>query len=191
MRIKIQTIPLLIFGFMAVGKYGNLILREGQIKRCLKHIEEDWKNVISLDARNTMIQSAKTGRRLVALCGTFMYGSGLSFRSILPLFKGKIVTAQNVTLKPLPCPGYFFSLDAQVSPTYEMIFAMQFFSGLVTFSITTGVCGLTAVFVMHACGQLQILINLMRHLVKEQWDEGRNVDRKLAEMVEYHIRIRR
>ncbi|XP_014467441.1 PREDICTED: odorant receptor 13a-like [Dinoponera quadriceps] len=189
-RIKIQTTPILLFGVMAIGKYSNLIFREGQIKRCLKHIEDDWKNVMNTDARNTMLESARTGRRLVVLCGVFMYGSGLSFRSILPLSKGKIVTAQNITIKPLPCPGYFFSLDAQVSPNYEMIFAMQFFSGLVTFSITTGVCGLTAVFVMHACGQLKILINLMTHLVEEQWNEKHSVNRKLAEIVEYQIRIR-
>lgn len=190
-RVKIQTMPLLLYGFMAIGKYGNLIFREKQIKRCLKHIEEDWKNVMNMDVRNAMIESAKTGRRLVILCGAFMYGSGISFRSILPLSKGKIVTPQNITIKPLPCPGYFFSFDAQVSPTYEIIFAMQFFSGLVTFSITTGVCGLTAVFVMHACGQLKILMNLMRNLVEQQWHEKHEVDKKLAQMVEYQIRVRR
>ncbi|XP_014487474.1 PREDICTED: odorant receptor 13a-like, partial [Dinoponera quadriceps] len=99
-------------------------------------------------------------------------------------------TAQNITIRPLPCPGYFFSFDAQVSPNYEIIFAIQFFSGLVTFSITTGVCGLTAVFVMHARGQLKILMKLMTHLVEEQWHEKYNVDRKLAEIVDYQIRIR-
>ncbi|XP_032689602.1 odorant receptor 22c-like [Odontomachus brunneus] len=189
-RIRIQMLPLLLFGFMAIGKYGNLIFREGQIKRCLQHIEEDWKNVIDTDARNMMIKSAKTGRRLVTICGIFMYGSGVSFRTILPLSKGKLVTAQNITIKPLPCPGYFFSFNAQASPTYEMIFAMQFFSGLITFSITTAVCGLTAVFAMHACGQLKILMKLMKHLFEEQWTEKHDMIRKLAEVVEYQIRIR-
>ncbi|XP_012230130.2 odorant receptor 4-like isoform X1 [Linepithema humile] len=189
-RVRIQTIPLLLYGLMAISKYGNLIFRERQIKRCLKHIEEDWKNVISTDAREIMIESAKTGRHLVALCGVFMYGSGLSFRSILPLSKGKMVTAQNVTIKPLPCPGYFFSFNAQVSPNYEIIFAMQFLSGLVTYSITTGACGLAAVFAMHACGQLRILISLMKHLVEEKWQETQDVDVKLAKIVEHQIRIR-
>ncbi|XP_032689599.1 odorant receptor 13a-like [Odontomachus brunneus] len=189
-RIKIQMIPLLLFGFMAIGKYGNLIFREGQIKRCLQHIEEDWKNVIDTDARSMMIESAKTGRRLVTICGIFMYSTGVSFRTILPLSKGKLVTAQNITIKPLPCPGYFFSFNTQASPTYETIFVMQFFSGLITYSITTGVCGLTAVFVMHACGQLKILMKLMRHLFEEQWIEKHDMNRKLAEIVEYQIRIR-
>ncbi|XP_032689597.1 uncharacterized protein LOC116852914 [Odontomachus brunneus] len=166
-RIRIQMLSLLLFGFMIIGKYDNLILREGQIKRCLKHIEEDWKNVMDTDTRNTMIESAKIGRRLAILCGIFMYGSGLSYRTILSLSKGTIVTAQNVTIKPLACPGYFFSLNAQASPTYEMIFVIQFFSGLVTFAITTDVCGFTAIFVMHACGQLRILMKLMTRLFEK------------------------
>ncbi|XP_032689611.1 odorant receptor 13a-like [Odontomachus brunneus] len=189
-RVRIQTIPLIFYGFMATSKYGNLIFRENQIKRCLKHIEEDWKNVMSEDARDTMIETAKTGRRLVALCGAFMYGSGLSFRSILPLSKGKIVTAQNITIKPLPCPAYFVFFDIQVSPAYEMIFLIQFLSGIVTYSITVGMCGLAAVFVMHACGQLKILVELMRNLVEERWKGKDDVDRRLAEMVEHQIRIR-
>ncbi|CAL1689179.1 unnamed protein product [Lasius platythorax] len=189
-HVKIQVFPLLLFGFMAISKYGYLIFYERQIKRCLKHIEEDWRNVTSMNARNTMIESAKTGRRLVALCAAFMYSSGLSFRLILPFAKGKIINAQNITIKPLPCPGYYFFLNSQVSPTYEMIFAVQFLSGLVTFSITTGVCGLAVVFVMHACGQLKILIELMRELVEDQWQEKQEVDKKLAVVVEHQIRIR-
>lgn len=189
-RIRIQMIPLLLFGLMTTCKYIYLILREKQIKRCLEHMVEDWKNPVSRNARDTMVESAKTGRRLVALCGAFMYGSGLSFRSILPLSKGKIITAQNITIKHLPCPGYFFSINVQISPTYEIVYVMQIVSGLVTFSITTGVCGIMATFVMHACGQLKILINLMRQLVEEQWQEKQEVDRRLAEVVEHQIRVR-
>ncbi|XP_019699390.1 odorant receptor 13a-like isoform X1 [Harpegnathos saltator] len=189
-RVRIQTIPLIFYGFMATSKYGNLIYREREIKRCLKHIEEDWKNIMSVNARDTMIEAAKTGRRLVALCGAFMYGSGLSFRSILPLSKGKIVTPLNLTIKPLPCPAYFVFFDVQVSPAYETVFLIQFLSGIVTYSITVGMCGLAAVFVMHACGQLKILVDLMRNLVEEKWNEKNDVDRKLAKMVEHQIRVR-
>lgn len=190
-KVRVQTIPLIFYGFMASGKYGNLIFHEKNIKRCLRHIEEDWRTINSTEARETMIESAKIGRRLVTLCAIFMYGSGLSFRSVLPFAKGKIITAQNITIKPLPCPAYFFSFDIQVSPAYELIFAMQFLSGIVTYSITVGLCGLAAVFVMHACGQLKILMNLMRNLVEEQWQEKQEVNKKLAKMVEHQIRIRR
>ncbi|XP_011684693.1 PREDICTED: uncharacterized protein LOC105448031 [Wasmannia auropunctata] len=174
--------PLLLFGFMACGKYGNLLFHEKDIRRCLNHIEEDYRFVTSAKARDTMIESAKVGIRLVALCALFMYGSGLSFRLILPFAKGKIITAQNVTIRPLPCPAYFIFFNVQVSPIYELIFAIQVLSGMITYSITTGLCGLAAVFVMHACGQLTILMNLMRNLVEVQEQKNREVDRKLALM---------
>ncbi|KAL0117089.1 hypothetical protein PUN28_010139 [Cardiocondyla obscurior] len=189
-RVRVQTFPFLLYCFMASSKYSNLVFRERNIRRCLRHIEEDWKIVNGVEARDTMIESAKIGRRLVTLCAVFMYGSGLSFRSILPFAKGKIVTAQNITIKPLPCPAYFFFFDIQVSPAYEMVFATQLLSGVVTYSITTGLCGLAAVFVMHACGQLKILVNLMRNLVEERWEAEHEVDRKLARMVQHQIRIR-
>lgn len=190
-RIRVQTIPLILFGFMATGKYSILVLSEGRIRRCLKHMEEDWRTLFSMEARDSMIESAKIGRRLVTLCAAFMYGSGLSFRSILPFAKGKIVTAQNVTIKPLPCPAYLFSFDIQVSPIYETVFAIQFLSGIITFSITVGTCALAAVFVMHACGQLKILVDLMRNLVEVQREETQELDRKLGEIVEHQIRTRK
>ena len=190
-RVRVRTIPLLLFGFIACGKYSSLVFHEKNIKRCLQHIEEDYKVVINAKARNTMIKSAKIGRRLVTLCAIFMYGSGLSFRLILPFAKGKIITPQNVTIRPLPCPAYFIFFDVQVSPIYELIFAIQILSGIITYSITTGLCGLAAVFVMHICGQLIILMSLMRNFVKEKWQEKLQVNRKLAIMVEHQIRIRR
>ncbi|XP_071558058.1 odorant receptor 4-like [Temnothorax nylanderi] len=189
-RIRVRTIPLLLYGFMAGSKYSSMVFHERDIIRCLKHIEEDYKTVTSARSRDAMIESAKIGRRLVTLCAVFLYSSGLSFRLILPFAKGKIVTAQNITIRPLPCPAYFFSLNAQVSPIYEFIFAIQILSGLVTTSIATGLCGLGAVFVMHACGQLQILVYLMRNLVEKQWQEKQEVNRKLAKMVAHQLRIR-
>ncbi|XP_018406424.1 PREDICTED: odorant receptor 13a-like [Cyphomyrmex costatus] len=189
-RVRVRTIPLLLFGFVACGKYSNLVFHEKNIKRCLQHIEEDYKDVINAKMRNMMIESAKIGRRLVILCAVFMYGSGLSFRLILPFAKGKIITPQNVTIRPLPCPAYFIFFDVQVSPTYELIFAIQILSGIITYSITTGLCGLAAVFVMHICGQLKILMNLMRNFVEEKWQEKQEVNRKLSIMVEHQIRIR-
>ncbi|XP_025987073.2 odorant receptor 13a-like [Solenopsis invicta] len=189
-RVRVQTMPLLIFVIMACSKYSTLIYRETNIRRCLMHIEEDYKTAINEKTRATMLESAKIGRRLVTLCAIFMYTSGLSFRLVLPFARGKIVTAQNITIKPLPCPAYFIVFDVQVSPVYELIFALQVLSGLITYSITTGLCGLAAVFVMHACGQLKILVTLMKNLVEEQWQEKQEVNRKLATMVQHQIRIR-
>ncbi|XP_071558339.1 odorant receptor 4-like [Temnothorax nylanderi] len=189
-RIRLQIIPLLLYDLMSASSYGIFIFRYDQLRRCLKHIEEDWENVFSADARDIMLKSARTGKRLVTICGVFMYSGVITFRTILPLSQGKIVTDQNVTLRHFACPGYFFSLDVQVSPVYETVFVIQFLTGFITVSVVTGACGLTAIFVVHACGQLKILINLMRSLVQEQWREEREVDEKLAEIVEHQVRVR-
>jgi len=190
-RARLQMIPVLLYNFMAAGQYAIFIFRDSQIRRCLKHVEEDWKNVINANARSMMLTSAKTGRRLVAFCGFLMYGGAFTFRTILPLSQGKIVTDQNITIRLLACPGYYFSIDVQLSPTYEILFAIQFLSGLISASIATGACGFTAIFVVHACGQLKILMDLMRNLVKKQWQTGYEVDKKLADIVEHQIRVRR
>lgn len=190
-RIKLQIIPALIYDFMSAIQYGIFIVRYDQVRRCLKHVEEDWKNILSADVRNIMLRSGRTGKRLVTICGAFMYSGALTFRTILPLSMGKTVTDQNVTLRHLACPGYFFSLDVQVSPVYETVFIIQLLTSIVTVSIVTAACGLTAIFVMHACGQLKILINLMKSLVQKQWLEEREVDKKLSEIVEHQIRVRK
>ncbi|XP_077269553.1 uncharacterized protein LOC143901276 [Temnothorax americanus] len=189
-RIRLQIIPLLLYDLMSASSYGIFIFRYDQLRRCLKHIEEDWENVFSADARNIMLKSARTGKRLVTICGVFMYSGVITFRTILPLSQGKIVTDQNVTLRHFACPGYFFSLDVQVSPVYETVFVIQSLTGFITVSVVTGACGLTAIFVVHACGQLKILINLMRSLVQERWREEREVDEKIAEIVEHQVRVR-
>ncbi|XP_018364278.1 PREDICTED: uncharacterized protein LOC108761985 [Trachymyrmex cornetzi] len=190
-RVRLQTIPLLLYDFMSVSQYGIFIFRYDKLRRCLQHIEEDWKNVLSVDARNIMLKSARTGKRLVTICAIFMYSGAFTFRTILPLFQGKIVIDQNITIRHLACPGYFFSLDVQVSPVYETVFVIQCLTGFIAVSIVTCACGLTAIFVVHACGQLKILIGLMRELVQKQWQEEREMDMKLAEIVEHQTRVRK
>ncbi|XP_072746898.1 odorant receptor 4-like isoform X2 [Anoplolepis gracilipes] len=189
-RVRLQIIPVLLYNFMAAGQYGIFILRDDRIRQCLKHVEDDWRNVINVDARSMMLTSARTGRRLVTFCGVLMYGGAFTFRTILPLSQGKFVTEDNVTIRLLACPGYYFSIDVQISPTYEILFVIQLLSGLISASIVTSACGFTAIFVVHACGQLKILINLMEKLVEKQWRAGYEVDDKLAEVVKHQIRVR-
>lgn len=190
-NIRLQMIPFLLYDFMSASQYGIFIFRNDQLRRCLKHVEEDWENVFSTDARNIMMKSAKMGKRLVMISIVFMYSGAITFRTILPLAQEKIVTDQNVTLRNFACPGYYFSFNAQASPIYETIFVLQCLTGFVTVSVVTGSSGLTAIFVVHACAQLKILIGLMRDLVQKQWKEEREMDKKLIEVVEHQIRVRK
>jgi len=190
-RIRLQMIPFLLYDFMSVSQYGIFIFRYNQLKRCLMHVEEDWENVLNVDARNIMLKSARIGKRLITICGIFMYSAVITFRTILPLFQGKIITDQNITIRHFSCPGYFFSLNVQVTPVYETIFIIQFVIGFIPVSIVTSACGLTAIFVEHACGQLKILISLMTTLVQKQWQKEHEVNTKLAEIVNHQMRVRK
>lgn len=190
-RTRIQMTPFLVFDSMNLSEYGIIVFRDDHIRRCLKHVEEDWKKVLSPDVRQIMLKFARTGKNLVTACATFMYSGALLFRTILPLSQGAIVTEQNVTIRPLACPSYLFSVDLQATPFYETLFTIHSVGGFVTASISTSTCGLTAIFVVHASGQLRILRDLMRKLVDEKWQKEYEVNKRLADIVEHQIRVRK
>ncbi|XP_043488573.1 odorant receptor 22c-like [Polistes fuscatus] len=119
-----------------------------------------------------------------------MYGSGLLFRAIIPLTRGKIIINENLTIRPLPCPCYYRFFDPQISPVYEIVYFLQCLSGIITYTITTAVCGLAALFVLHICGQLEILSMLMNRMVAKTDLPGVNIDAKIAITVEHQIRVR-
>ncbi|KAL2731032.1 odorant receptor 22c-like isoform X4 [Vespula squamosa] len=110
----------------------------------------------------------------------------------MPLVKGKIVTAENVTIRPLPSPGYYFHLfDDQVSPFYEIIYFLQCAEGCVTIYTNITICTLAINFVVHACSQLEIFIDLLEaSLTSTEFTEKEDVNAKLAVAVEHHTRIR-
>ncbi|XP_024876166.1 uncharacterized protein LOC112457389 [Temnothorax curvispinosus] len=188
-RGRLKVVATVIYTIMAMAKYGQLLFSRDRVRDCLAQVEDDWRDVESRD-RDVMIDKARTGRRLLIICAIFMYTSGVSFRTAIPLSRGKIVTAQNVTIRHLPCPTYFVLFDVQLSPAYEIVFLMQFFSGFVKCTITTAVCGLAGLFVMHICAQLEILMALMNNLVNER--EFKNVNERLfATIVKHQIKTRK
>ncbi|XP_035737318.1 odorant receptor 22c-like isoform X2 [Vespa mandarinia] len=187
---KLKKLPLIFYNVISIAKYSGLLLQENQIASCLRHVEEDWKSVRIESYRVIMKKKAKLGRRLLLICGILMYSSGGFNRVFLPLSRGKIVTLQNITIRPLPCSGYYVFFDDQISPNYEIVFCLQCVSGLVTYSITTAICGLAALFVMHACGQLEILVKLIKGIVKKT-DNGEDQTNKLISItVEHQIKVR-
>lgn len=190
-RARFRATTIMLYGFMTMAKYYNLIIRQDQIRCCLKYLEEDWKDIDNANTRNAMLESARTGKRLVTICAIFLYSSGLSLRTLIPLSRGKIVTPQNITIRPLPYPTYLFTFDVQSSPIYEIVFAIHCLSGVVTISISTGLYGLIIVFVHHACGQLKVLVDLINGLVVGQKRDELEVNKKLAVIVDHQTRIRR
>ncbi|XP_032689617.1 odorant receptor 13a-like [Odontomachus brunneus] len=190
-RVRLRLIPLMLYGLMSLIKYYVLINHEDQIRRCVKFLEEDWKKVDNAGSRNIMLKFAKMGKRLTMISAIFLYSSGLVFRTLIPLSRGKIVTPQNITIRPLPYPTYFFYFDDQCNLIYYgLVYALHCVSGIITMSIATSIYGLIIVFVMHACGQLKILVNLLKDLVEKETLDELEVNKKLGIVVEHQVKIR-
>ncbi|XP_011148377.2 odorant receptor 13a-like [Harpegnathos saltator] len=189
-RTRIQMIPFLMYAATTISQYGIFIIRDDQIRQCLKHVQEDWKNILSADIRNMVLKFMRIAKHLATICGAFMFSGAILFQTILPLSQGDIVTEQNVTIRPLSCPSNLIFIDVQITPVYEIIFTIQCFSGVISAAIATSACGLTAIFVAHASGQLRILRNLMTRLVEEQWQMEYEVNNKLADIIEHQVRMR-
>ncbi|XP_072746735.1 uncharacterized protein [Anoplolepis gracilipes] len=186
---RIKVIGTICNVLMTILKHIALIYQGERLKDCIRYIEEDWRKVSPTEDRKIMVDYARIGRSLAILCVVFMYTSGFSYRTILPLSRGVIVTLQNVTIRPLPFDGYLF-IDPQKTPAYEIIFTIQLFSGLIQYSVTSGACSLAALLVLHACGQLKILIVKMENLTQTKQLPNKNTNRKLIVIVRQHIRIK-
>ncbi|XP_032689606.1 uncharacterized protein LOC116852922 [Odontomachus brunneus] len=188
-RVRLQMSPLLLYVIMASFQYDVLLFRNSRIRQCWKHVEEDWKNVLSMDARNVMFKCAKSARFLIFICASLMYSGAFMYHIIMPLSQKKIVNDQNVTIRPLACPVNYLFIDTQVSPLYEILFISQSIAGILMVSIPTCAYCLIATFMEHANGQMKILICLMKNLVQNKWEKENEIDKKIARVVEHQIRV--
>ncbi|XP_029160850.1 odorant receptor 85b-like [Nylanderia fulva] len=187
-RVKLKLISSVMFTTLAVLKYSSLVFTQSKVRNCLMRVRDDWQNVANAKARESMIDRARTARRLLLLCSLFMYTSGLYFRTVVPLSKGKSVNNRNITIRFLPCPSYFIFFDGQISPAYEIMFFIQFLSGFIKYTITVAICSLAALFAMHLCAQLEILMSLINDFINEP--EEKNLAKRLAATVKYHTEMR-
>ncbi|KAG7198569.1 hypothetical protein KM043_005933 [Ampulex compressa] len=189
-RIRLKFLVVEVYIGMMLAKYSSLVLHENDIKKCLYRVQEDWKIFGRDSYRDSMMQRVRSGRRIFALFGSFVYVTGVSYSTLVPLSRGKIVLDENTTIRPLSCPTYYIFFDEQKSPAYEIVFLLQILAGLVTYTISTALCSLMAVFVMHACSQLEILADALNGLVQTETLKNETLNCKLAFVVEHHIRVR-
>ncbi|XP_035737322.1 odorant receptor 43a-like [Vespa mandarinia] len=187
-RIRLKIFGPLCTCSINATKYSILITRGKKIEECMKHIREDWKKVVLEKDYESMISHAKVGRTLAVMSASFIYGAGMSYRTILPLSKGKQIIG-NLTIRPIACPSYFVIFDEQKSPAYELVFFGQFLAGFAVYSVACGVCGLATFLIMHACGQLEILMRMMRDIVDGKDDvDDTDPDTRIAEVIRHQIR---
>ncbi|XP_018355972.1 PREDICTED: uncharacterized protein LOC108756544, partial [Trachymyrmex septentrionalis] len=110
--------------------------------------------------RQVMLKYAKVGRFVAGLCAIFMHG-GVFSHTVLQ--------------------------DTTQSPAGEIALALQIISSIVVNSITVGACSLAAVFAMHACGQLNVLMRWLNKLNDRKQQE--TVQQQMAIIVEHHLRV--
>ncbi|KAF3054520.1 Odorant receptor 227 [Nylanderia fulva] len=187
---KVKLLGPLFNTCMAVVKYSLLIYYAQEIESCLEQARQDWQSTINWNNRKIMLSKAKTGRNFAFFSAAFIYVGGLSHRVIVPLSKGRILTPMNTTIRALAVPCYFVKFDEQESPAYEIVFLLQFLAGFITYSLVCGPAGLAAFFIMHVCGQLNILIDKLQGLNDLTEPEDRVVATLLADIVEHQIRVK-
>lgn len=180
----------LTFFFMAMMKYCALLLREEDIRRCVDCIEGDWRNVRYTEERRIMLETANFGRWLVVVCSVFMYGGVLFYFVAIPLTRARIVEENgNLTYRRLVFPVPDVIVDARRSPVNEIFYFIQLFAGFVAHNITVAACSLAVLLAMHACGQLQVLMSWINHLVDGREGVNDTTDERLAKIVQLHVRI--
>nr|AXM05135.1 odorant receptor [Campoletis chlorideae] len=174
----------------SVLKYAFIIYHSKEIKLCINHIETDWTNVFDENDRAIMIKNVKAERTITALSGLLLYSGGAFLHAILPLLKGTTINSRNETIRPIVYPGYDLFVNPQITPTYEIIFCIICFCGFIRFTITITAVNLTALFVTHACGQMQIVMSRLDKLFDDINDAAyeKEIEKRISFLVLCHVR---
>ncbi|XP_072745673.1 odorant receptor 10-like [Anoplolepis gracilipes] len=171
---------------LASLKYCSLLTHVDDIRRCIEHIESDWRVVTKIEEREMMLKSARIGRFIAIFAATLIHSGVFSYSIFHAMTLDE--TADNVSMQSLPFAFYDKILDTTTSPTYEIVFAIQCLSTFVVNSIVIATCCVTSVFVLHACGQLKILMSLLDNLVDKNENEDSS-QQKFAVVIEHHLKV--
>lgn len=192
LETKVREFGPLSNWILASLKYCSLLAHVSDIQRCIDHIETDWSTVTKIEDQELMLRNARIGRFIALFSATFMHSGVFSYN----VFRGMTMEessalGENVSMHSLPFAFYDKILDTTTTPAYEIVFAMQCLSTFVVNSVAVATCSLTAVFVMHACGQLKILMSLLDNLTNEGSEKNDSAQQKFAVIIEHHLRVLR
>lgn len=188
-RLQLKAIGPTSHCLMGGINYCSLLHQGERIRRSIEHMETDWRMAKREHDREVMLRNARVGRIIAGVCALIMQGGVLCYN----LARGTsrmLVTFGNetVVIGRLPCPSFNMIVDTRFSPVYEVVLILQCLSTIVVNNTTIGACGLAAVFAMHACGQLSIVMARLEELVDEKRE---TLQLRLANIVERHLRALR
>ncbi|EGI64963.1 hypothetical protein G5I_06422 [Acromyrmex echinatior] len=182
---KIKMLGPLSYVLISTLKYFFLVIHYKSIRQCIHVLSTDWRAVQQQNYRKIMIKNVAKSHMLSKICIMFMYCGGVCFQSIMPFLTHTTIDKQNVTVKPIPCPGFDIIFDLHFTPVYVFVFCAQWCSGIVLFNVTTAVCCLAAMFVAHACGQIGIVIVRVENFVKNA--QSNRMKQCMAIIVKHHM----
>lgn len=189
-RLKLKAVGPTSHWLMGGINYCSLLYQKKQIQMSIEHMENDWRMAKREHDREVMLRNAKLGRTIAGVCALIMQGGIFSYniaRGTSPIIV--VIGNETVAIGRLPCPSFNKIVDTRFSPVYEIVLTLQCLSTIVVNNTTVGACGLAAVFAMHACGQLSVVMSRLEELVEEnQYDI---VQKKLTSLVERHLRALR
>ncbi|XP_076376035.1 odorant receptor 85b-like [Megalopta genalis] len=187
--IAMSLVGLEVFFWLTMFKYWSLIASKPALKKCIRIVQDDWKEVERREERELMLKYGNMSRNVTILCVVLMYSGDFLYHTIAKYAIGTHIDEHNRTIKPLNYPAYSGLFDPQKRPYYDLVFVMHIFCGYIINSVTISVCGLAALFAAHVCGQIDIMILNLQNLA----DQGRRTDLnpRLAKIVEHHVRTLR
>ncbi|XP_011159023.1 odorant receptor 22c-like [Solenopsis invicta] len=193
LKAKIAMVGPDSFILMGVCKQFALLTKSKSISECIRDIRADW-DYIAMDSkknREIMSTTAKFGRWLSTVSAIFMFSAGLFFTTITPIFAGKTEIIDNETVRSLAVPVYREILDPRSTPYFEIVLLTEAVGCNAIYSFTVSVYSMAAIFVMHTCGQFQILMLKMDDLAdgKESKLANNTYQGRLGEIVKLHVRI--
>nr|UEN71195.1 olfactory receptor 12 [Gregopimpla kuwanae] len=177
-----------------IVKHFVLVFRSGSIKLCIEHMENDWRNIVSQNDRDIMIRNLRVGHGLTMMCTICMYSGAISYHTIMPLWSGNTINEMNETVRPLAYPGTDLFVDLRSGFNYEIVFCSNCLSAFFHFTVVTAICNIAAIFVSHACGQIQIVISRLENLVDDDNgidDDKNDVEERIAFIIRCHVRVLR
>ncbi|XP_026670968.1 uncharacterized protein LOC108626772 [Ceratina calcarata] len=182
-QMKLKLLGPVGFCVSSVLKYCCLIIKSTPLKRCIQHVEKDWRTVQDPNHWRIMLKYVTISRNLITICASFIYTGGMSFHTVM-----QFLSNDNSTFRPLSYPGYDWFLDVRSSPTYEIVFLTHCLAAMTMYTVTTAAYSLAAIFVTHICGQIQINIKRLQELVQKVENNDVTPD-PMAIIIHDHVEI--
>ncbi|EFN78907.1 hypothetical protein EAI_02320 [Harpegnathos saltator] len=185
---KVKMLGPLGHVLISMLKYLFLVVRHKSIRQCIRGLSFDWRAVQRENYRTIMMKDSMKSHMLSKFCIAFMYCGGLSYVTVMPFLSQKPDGEKNATVGPVPYLGFDIIFDLRFVPGYVFVFCMQCFSAVVMFNITTAVYCLAAMFVAHACGQIEIVMARVESFMKDVQSNRINSEHCMAVIVKHHVK---